>query len=152
MLSYSKGPNASLLDRTIGEQLQMTAQRWPHRLALLSRFQRRKFTWSELLDVSDRIAHGLDRLGLQPGDRVGIWAMNCWEWLVVHMACARAGVVLVNVNPASCVHELAFILEKSHMRALFLRESYERAQYADILAWGIRGNVKSVPDEPEQPK
>jgi fatty-acyl-CoA synthase len=134
LLSYSKGPNSPLLDRTIGEQLQFTAERWPNRMALVSRFQGKRLTWAELLEISDGVAHGLAKLGLKPGDRVGVWAMNCWEWLVVHMACARAGLVLVNVNPASRARELAFILEKSRMRVLFLREGDDRSPYAEILA------------------
>jgi len=134
LLSHAKGPDVPLLDRTIGKQLETTAAKWPDGLALVSRHQGRRFTWAELLDVSDRIAHGLAKLGVEPADRVGVWAMNCWEWMAVHLACARAGAILVNVNPASRTHELAFILEKSRMKVLFLREKDERADYSGILA------------------
>ncbi len=77
---------------------------------MVSCHQRKRLTWSQLLDAADRVAHGLAKLGVEPTDRVGVWAMNCWEWLVVHMACARAGAILVNVNPSCRAHELAFIL------------------------------------------
>ena len=132
MLSYSRGPELPLLDKTIGEQLAHVAGRWPDGLALVSRHQNKRLTWGELLDAADRVAHGLARLGIQPSDRVGVWAMSCWEWVVVHMACARAGVVLVNVNPSSRAHELAYILEKSRMKVLFRRDSDARANYSAI--------------------
>lgn len=134
MLSYSRGPDVALLDRTIGEQLEHAARRWPDQLALVSRHQERRFTWAGLLDAADRVAHGLAKLGIGPKDRVGVWAMNCYEWVIVHMACARAGAVLVNVNPSSRSHELAYILEKSRMKVLFRRDSDARANYAEILA------------------
>ncbi len=133
MLSYSRGPEVALLDRTIGEQLEANANRCPDQLAVVSRHQSKRLTWSQLLDAADRIAHGLSKLGVEPADRVGCWAMNCWEWLAVHMACARAGAILVNVNPASRAHELAFILQKSRMKVLFLRECDSKANYAAIL-------------------
>ena len=133
MLSYSKGPDIPLLNRTIGEQLQANANRWPDELAVVSCHQSKRITWSQLLDAADRVAHGLANLGIEPGDRVGLWAMNCWEWLVVHMACARAGAILVNVNPSCRVQELAFILQKSRMKVLFLRERDSKANYAEVL-------------------
>jgi fatty-acyl-CoA synthase len=133
MLSYSRGPSIPLLDRTIGEQLEHAARLWPDQLALVSRHQGKRFTWAELLDAADRVAHGLAKLGIGPKDRVGVWAMNCYEWVVVHMACARAGAVLVNVNPSSRSHELAYILEKSRMKVLFRRDSDARANYSEIL-------------------
>jgi len=134
MLSYSRGPDIPLLDRTIGEQLEYVASRWPDQLALVSRPQAKRLTWAELLGAADRLAHGLAKLGVEPKDRVGVWAMNCYEWVIVHMACARAGAILVNVNPASRSHELAYILEKSRMKVLFRRDSDARANYAEILA------------------
>ena len=133
MLSYSQGPEIALLNRTIGEQLEGNAHRWPGGLAVVSCHQSKRFTWAELLDAADRLAHGLTKMGVEPADRVGLWAMNCWEWLVVHMACARAGAILVNVNPSCRAHELAFILTKSRMKVLFLRERDSKANYADVL-------------------
>jgi fatty-acyl-CoA synthase len=133
MLSYSRGPNLPLLDRTTGQQLEYVATRWPNRLALVSMHQNRRLTWGELLNAADRLAAGLADLGAEPGDRVGVWAMSCYEWIVVHFACARMGAILVSVNPASRSRELSFILEKSKMRVLFLRERDERTAYAGIL-------------------
>ncbi len=133
MLSYSRGPDVPLLNRTIGEQLETVARRWPDGLAIVSRHQSKRLTWSQLLVAADRVAHGLAQLGVQPRDRVGLWALNCWEWLVVHMACARAGAILVNVNPSSRAHELDFILRKSLIKVMFLRERDERTGYAQLL-------------------
>jgi fatty-acyl-CoA synthase len=134
MLSYAKGPDVPLLDRTTGEQLESRARQFPDHLALISRHQGKRLTWAELLDAADRLAGGLAELGIGPQDRVGVWSMNCWEWLVVHMACARAGAILVNVNPASRSHELEFILDRSRVKAIFMRERDERVDYAGLLA------------------
>jgi fatty-acyl-CoA synthase len=139
VLSYSKGPDVPLLNRTIGEQLEINAKRFPHGLAVASRHQSKQLAWPELLDAADRVAHGLAKLGIEPADRVGLWAMNGWEWLVVHMACARAGAILVNVNPSCRAHELAFILTKSRMKVLFLRERDSKANYAEVLGEVCRG-------------
>jgi fatty-acyl-CoA synthase len=133
MLSYSRGPQLALLDRTTGEQLEYLGRTLPDCLALVSVHQNHRLTWDELLHAADRVAGGLTKLGIQPGDRVGIWAMSCYEWVVVHFACARIGAIVVSVNPASRSRELSFIVKKSRMRVLFLRERDERAAYAEIL-------------------
>ena len=134
MLSYSKGPDLPLLEWTIGQQLARTAQRWPDRDAVIARHQQRRLTWSQLLRAADSVGRSLRDSGLRENDRVGIWATNCLEWVIVHFACARAGLVLVNVNPSSRIHELAFILRKSGIKALFLHECDQRARYLEILA------------------
>ena len=76
---------------------------------------------------------GLAGLGLRPGGRVGIWSTNCVEWVLLQLACARFGLVLVNVNPAYRSHELAFVLRKSRMSALFVDAKNARANYRQIL-------------------
>jgi fatty-acyl-CoA synthase len=132
-LSYSKGPEAPLLEITLAEALAATAARWPDREALIVRHQNIRWTWREFDAEVTRVARGLAGLGLQPQDRVGIWSSNCAEWLLIQYACARAGYVLVNVNPAYRSHELGFVLRKSRMKALFLWESDARANYRQIL-------------------
>jgi fatty-acyl-CoA synthase len=92
-----------------------------------------RFTFSELLREVERTARGLAGLGLKCGDRFGVWSTNRAEWVLLHLAAARVGAVLVNVNPAYRAHELAYILRKSGMRALFLQESDARADYRSIL-------------------
>lgn len=144
MLSYSRGPEIPLLDRTTWQQLEFVANRWPKDPALISVHQNRRLTWGELLEAADRVAAGLAERGVSPQDRVGVWAMNCYEWVVVHFACARLGAILVSVNPAFRSRELAFVLNKSRMKALFLRERDDRAAYADILTAAIDETVNQL--------
>src|SRR5689334_14866709 len=134
MLSYSCGPEVPLWEKTIGQMLDEAVERWGGCLALVSCHQSKRYTWRELRDAADWVARGLWSLGIRPGDRVGLWSTNCAEWVMLHMGCARAGAVLVNVNPAYRTHELAFTLRKSRMKAIFLWERDSRADYSQILA------------------
>jgi fatty-acyl-CoA synthase len=140
MLSYSRGPEQELWELTIGQVLDRTVERCGDSLALVSCHQSKRYTWRELCDAANAVARGLASLGVRRGDRVGLWSTNCAEWVLVHLACARAGAVLVNVNPAYRTHELAFTLQKSGMKILFLWERDTRAEYAQILeeAWAGR--------------
>jgi fatty-acyl-CoA synthase len=133
MLSYWRGPEELLWERTIGQVLDRTADRWGDCLALVSCHQAKRYTWRELRDRADCVARGLWALGVRPGDRVGLWSTNCVEWVMLQLGCARAGAILVNVNPAYRTHELAFTLRKSRMKALFLWECDSRAEYGRIL-------------------
>ncbi len=133
MLSYTRGPDYSLLDITIGEQLRKTAERAGDSLAVASCHQSRRLTWAELDDIADRLARGLWSLGIRKTDRVGLWSSNCVEWVMLQMACARAGAILVNINPAYRSHELRFTLTKSRMKAIFLWHADARADYGEIL-------------------
>jgi fatty-acyl-CoA synthase len=91
-----------------------------------------------------RAAGGLRALGLQPGDRAGIWSANCVEWILLQLATAQAGLVLVNVNPAYRSHELRYVLGQSGMRALFLWESDERGDYRQILEQACEGQTPEL--------
>jgi fatty-acyl-CoA synthase len=133
MLSYSRGPEQELWELTIGQVLDRTVERCGDSVALISCHQSKRFTWHELRDAANAVARGLASLGIRRGDRVGLWSTNCAEWVLVHLACARAGAVLVNVNPAYRTHELAFTLLQSRMKILFLWERDSRAEYAQIL-------------------
>jgi fatty-acyl-CoA synthase len=141
MLSYSRGPDQPLWEKTIGEVLDQTVERCGDCLALVSRHQSKRYTWYELRQLADCVARGLWSLGIRPGDRVGLWSTNCVEWLMLHLGCACAGAILVNVNPAYRTHELAFTLRKSRMKALFLWERDSRAEYAQILAEARHGQT-----------
>ncbi|MBS1858807.1 MAG: AMP-binding protein [Acidobacteria bacterium] len=109
------------------------AARWPERDALIVRHQEARLSWRALDAEATRVARGLAAMGLAPGDRAGIWAVNCVEWLLLQYGAARAGVVLVNVNPAYRSHELRFVLERSRIRALFLHARDARTDYRAIL-------------------
>lgn len=137
--SYAAGPAAVVWERTIGGVLRQTASRSPAVEALVSLHQQLRYTWSELLREAEHVAAGLLALGLNPGDRVGIWSTNCAEWILLQYACALSGIVLVNVNPAYRSHELRFVLQKSAIRVLFLHEGDARADYRRILAESVEG-------------
>ncbi len=132
-LSYAKGPNAALAELTLASALAQTATRFPDREALVVLHQGLRYSWQQFDDEVTRVARGLAGLGLKSQDRVGIWSTNCAEWILLQYACARAGYVTVNVNPAYRSHELAFVLKKSKMRALFLQAHGARANYREIL-------------------
>jgi len=131
--SYVRGPDQPLLEKTIDRAVRHTAERFPDREAVVSRHQHRHLTWREFNAEDEVVARGLTGLGLQTQDRVGVWASNCIEWLLLQVACSRANLVLVNVNPAYRAHDLSYVLRKSRMRALFLRENDARANYREIL-------------------
>jgi len=137
--SYARGPNLPLLELTIGDLLQRTAQRFGERLAVASCHQAKRLTWGELSTEADRVARGLWALGIRRGDRVGLWSTNCLEWIMLHMGCARAGAALVNVNPAYRSHELQFTLTRSRMKALFLWHKDRHADYEEILGRARHG-------------
>ncbi len=134
VLSYAKGPEAPLVEYTIGEALRRTAAAFPDRLALVSRHQGQRYSWREVDAAVDVWAAGLCATGLEPGDRVGVWSTSCAEWVLLQLACARAGLVLVNVNPAYRSYELGYVLSRSRMKTIFLWERDARANYAGILA------------------
>lgn len=155
-LSYACGPDRPLLDLTIGDLLHRTADRYPDRIAVASRHQSRRMTWAELSDAADRLARGLWSLGIRHGDRVGLWSTNCIEWVVMHMGCARAGVALVQVNPAYRSHELGYTLARSRMKAIFLWHKDRHADYAEILDRARFGQTLALEqsiyfDSPEWP-
>jgi fatty-acyl-CoA synthase len=144
MLSYSRGPDAPLIDASIWEVFQKTASRVPDNEALVARHQGVRLTFSELAADVERLARGLTGLGLGARDRIGVWATNCAEWVGLHLACARIGTVLVNVNPAYRSYDLAFVLRKSGMKALFLWEKDKRSDYRAILDEAIAGQTLAL--------
>ena len=155
-LSYSRGADVPLLHLTIGGLLDRTSSKFPDRPAVISRHQSRRMTWSELSNAADQVARGLWSLGIRRGDRVGIWSTNCIEWVMLHMGCARAGVALVNVNPAYRSHELQYTLTRSRMKAIFLWRKDKRADYAEILEHARHGLTLDLQhtiyfDSPEWP-
>ena len=141
MLSYSKGPDVPLLEETISEAFLKTAKRFPNHDALIVRHQGVRLTFAQLVVEVEGVGRGLTGLGLGAGDRIGVWSTNCVEWVLLHLACARIGAVLVNVNPAYRAYELAFVLRKSGMKALFLLEKDTRSDYRAILQEAMAGHT-----------
>ncbi len=140
MLSYRRGPNVQLLDKTIGQALQEAAQSNSHGDAIVSLHQGLRLSYCDLQREVERTARGLWGLGIRPGDRVGMWAATCAEWILLQVATTRIGAVLVNVNPANRSHELSFVLRKSGMKAIFLYERDARADYREILQQARHGH------------
>lgn len=133
-MSYVSGPtNTPLLEDTIGEAFDRAVKRFGDREALVSRHQQIRLTFNELNDQVDRLMAGLLALGLRPGDRIGIWAPNCVEWMLVQYATAKAGLVLVNINPAYRRDELRYALNKVECRALVLAPKFKKNNYVEML-------------------
>lgn len=132
--SYASGAGTTpLLGCCIGEALDATARTHPNHLALISRHQNQRFTIKELHTAVDRFARGLIHLGVQKGDRVGIWATNCSEWVIAQFATAKLGAILVNVNPAYRAYELKFALAQSECQTLIMVPDFNDADFVSIL-------------------
>jgi fatty-acyl-CoA synthase len=99
----------------------------------VSRHQDVRWTWEELQTEVDTFAAGLMAIGLKPGDRVGIWAPNCVEWVITQFATAKAGLILVNINPAYRLSELEYALNRVGVRALVSAESFKTSRYLDMI-------------------
>jgi fatty-acyl-CoA synthase len=137
--SYARGPALPLLEKTIGQVLADSVARNPTADAVISRHQRLRLSFHELQENAQRTARGLWGMGIRPGDRIGVWACNCVEWIYLQIATALTGSVLVNVNPAYRAHELRYVLRKSRMKAIFLHERDARVAYLDILNEARKG-------------
>ncbi|MER7701454.1 AMP-binding protein [Kitasatospora sp. NPDC097605] len=141
MTSPSPSPSISagstsvpLLDHTIGTALDRAVAAFPDREALVDVPSGRRWTYRELAAEVDRVALGLLGLGVGTGDRVGIWAPNCPEWLFTQYATARIGAILVTVNPGYRAHEVEYVLRQSGIRTVVAVPSFKTSDYAAMLA------------------
>lgn len=133
-LSYSIcDTEPPLLEYTIGEALDRAATAWPDTLALVSRHQSIHWTWAELDAQANRIAAGLLVRGFQKGDRIGIWAPNCAEWVVTQFATAKAGLILVTINPAYRLSEVEYALNKVGCVGLITAVAFKTSDYVGML-------------------
>lgn len=132
--SYAHGaPATPLLHQTIGETLDLAAERWPDQEAVVVRDQNIRLTFAELRREVDRLATGFIALGLRPGDRLGIWSPNRIEWVLTQYAAAKAGLILVNINPAYRVAELEYALNKVECRAIVTADRFRSSDYIGML-------------------
>jgi len=132
--SYVHGANAlPLIGETIGVHFDRAVARWPESEALVVPYQGVRWTYRELQQQVDAFAAGLLALGLEPGDRVGIWSPNNAEWVVTQFATAKAGLILVNINPAYRVAELEFALNKVACKALITASEFKSTNYISML-------------------
>jgi len=133
-LSFVSGvSDRPLLYRTVDGVLKAPAAEVPDRPALVVPFQSVRFTYAELDREVERVARGLLACGLEPGERIGIWAPNCAEWILTMFGAARAGLILVNLNPAYRGTELEFALRVAGCRALVFAPRFKSSDYAAML-------------------
>ena len=133
-LSYAHGPSdVALLDQTIGENLRATVERFPEREALVVAHQHYRATYAELWLQVDRVARALIAHGVRKGDRVGIWAPNRHEWVVTQFATARAGAILVTINPGYKAAELRHALNTAGVSLLVHARGFRETNYVTLL-------------------
>ncbi|MBB3227956.1 fatty-acyl-CoA synthase [Luteibacter sp. Sphag1AF] len=143
--SYVHGVSSTpLLGETVGALLDRITARWPDRPALVVRQQSVRWTYQQFHAEVERVAAAMLALGLVPGDRVGIWAPNRAEWVVAQFAAPKAGLILVNINPAYRSHELTYSMNKVGCRALILPRAFKSSRYLDILL-GIAPELGAAP-------
>jgi len=123
----------ALLEHTIGEALDIAVRRWPDLEAVVSVHQGVRWTWAEFGRRVDAFAAGLLALGLEPGDRVGVWGPNSADWTLAQFATARAGLIQVNINPAYRLSELEYTLVKVGVKCLISAEKFKTSDYAGIV-------------------
>jgi fatty-acyl-CoA synthase len=134
LLSYCHGTSAvPLLGETIGDSLRRVAAAHGGREALVDVPSGARWTYAELDADTDAVALGLAGRGIGKGDRVGIWAPNCAEWVLIQYATAKIGAILVNINPAYRSHELAYVLRQSGVRLLVSAESFKTSDYRAMV-------------------
>ncbi|XP_076654872.1 acyl-CoA synthetase family member 2 [Halictus rubicundus] len=133
-LAYiAHGGTVPLINMTTGQLIGTAAERWPNQECLISVEQNVRLTFSELLRRADRLAAGLKKLGLKQGDRLGLWSPNEAEWLIAFAAAARAGLILVAINPAYQQGEVSYCLQKVEASAVIAPKSFKTQDYPAML-------------------
>ncbi|HDS1680570.1 TPA: AMP-binding protein [Pseudomonas putida] len=144
--SYSQGNQTkALLSQCIGDAFDTTVARFPERDALVVRHQALRYTWQQLADAVDQHARALMALGVQPGDRLGIWAPNCAEWCITQFASAKVGAILVNINPAYRSSELDYALGQSGCRWVICADAFKTSDYHAMLLGLVPGLLNGQP-------
>ena len=155
--SYVSGVSSiPLIGETIGVHFDRAVARWPGLEALVVRHQGIRWTYAELKERVDALAAGLIALGLEPGDRIGIWSPNKAEWVVTQFATAKAGLILVNINPAYRLIELEHALRKSGCKTLIAATQFKGSDYLAMIRTLVQENrvpqlriVIHLGDEPQ---
>ena len=137
---FHRGGDTPLLGETIPEHFARIVKQFPDNEAIVSIPQNRRLTYRQLFEENDRIAKGLLALGFGKGDRLGVWSTNNIEWLLLQLATARIGVVLVNINPAYRPRELAYALQRSEVECVVTIPGATRGRRSPIRAHRIREN------------
>jgi fatty-acyl-CoA synthase len=143
-LSYSHGASpVPLLGETIGDNLRRVAATHPGADAVVDVPTGRRWTYAEFDADTDSLARGLIATGMAAGDRVGIWSPNCAEWVLLQYATAKAGVVLVNINPAYRSHEVAYALNQSGVKHLVSATTFKTSDYRAMIE-EVRGDLPEL--------
>jgi fatty-acyl-CoA synthase len=133
--SHARGSDAvPLLEETIGTNLERTIAWFGDRDALISCQQGRRYSYRELGAAVDLLARALIAAGLEPGDRLGVWSPNCAEWVLVQYATAKAGVIMVNINPAYRTSELEYALRQSGCKMLIAAPAFKSSDYVAMIS------------------
>ena len=122
-----------LSGKTIGQILDDSAETFPDRVAVIHHTDKRRLTFAEFKEQVDKLATGFLALGLNLGDRVGVWGQNHVEWLITFYAALKAGLIIVNVNPAYKSSELQYALNKVKMKAIVMMPEFKTSNYYEIM-------------------
>jgi fatty-acyl-CoA synthase len=132
--SFVRGADSPpLLETTLGRALEAAQERWPDREAIVACESGVRLSYAQLNSAADEFGAGLLALGLKPGERIGIWSPNCAEWIITQYAAAKAGLILVNINPAYRKHELEFVLNKVGCAALVSAAQFKSSDYLGMI-------------------
>ncbi|MEU8032876.1 AMP-binding protein [Streptomyces sp. NPDC049099] len=143
-LSYTHGTGSTaLLGDTIGASLDRAVAAWPDREALVDVVSGRRWTYAEFGAAVEELAQALVATGIAKGDRVGIWAVNCPEWVLVQYATARIGAIMVNINPAYRTHEVEYVLGQAGVSLLFSSLSHKTSDYRAMVEQ-VRGRCPAL--------
>ncbi|HEY9439073.1 MAG TPA: AMP-binding protein [Streptomyces sp.] len=143
-LSYAHGTSTTeLIGDTIGANLDRATAAFPEREALVDVASGRRWTYAEFAVAVDELARGLMASGVAKGDRVGIWAINCPEWVLVQYATARIGAVMVNINPAYRAHELEYVLQQAGISLLVASLAHRTSDYRALVGQ-VRANCPAL--------
>ncbi|ATP49464.1 AMP-binding protein [Pseudomonas putida] len=142
--SYTRGrQDRPLLTQTIGQAFDATVARCADGEALVARHQGLRYSWRQLAEQVDVHARALMALGVNTGDRVGIWSPNCAQWCILQLASAKVGAILVNINPAYRVGELEYVLRQSGCRWLVCADAFKTSDY-HAMVQGLVPELASV--------
>jgi len=130
---YQRGGELPLLGSTIPEHFLAIVEKYPAQEAVVSLPQQRRLTYQQFSSAVDGIARGLLGMGFKRNDRIGVWSTNNVEWLLLQMATARIGAILVNINPAYRAKELEFALQHSEVTGLFVIPQFRSSHYTGML-------------------
>lgn len=131
--AHCAGDKAPLINTTIGQHLDVVAQRDPERTALVVPHQNIRWSYAEFVENVDKLAIGLLSLGIEKGDRIGIWSPNCFEWVLTQFATAKIGAIMVCINPSYRLYELEYALNKVSCKVIIAAERFKTSHYLEML-------------------